>query len=199
MSIVMQKGNKLSIQKDNAGLKIAHLGLEWDIRTIQNSNPGLDYDLDLFFGLIGTDGKAAYGDCDKSLVFYGNKQNENKSVYVLQDNITGEGDGFDEEGFINFAQVPAEVKEIVAAVSIYDYAARKQNFGQVANAKYTIMNGDTNAIIATGDLSEDMSNYTGIVCCKFRRESDGNWSVKAIMEPVSNGMSGIISKFGISA
>lgn len=199
MAITMMKGNKLAIQKDG-GINKAHLGLNWDVRKV----PGPEYDLDLMFVLVGANGKAAYGDSNDSLIFYNRKVLPNKSVYVLEDNRTGADTGsgpgyYDEEGFINFKDVPAEITEIVAAVTIYDYASRNQNFGQVSNAKFDILNEETKTVIATGDLSEDMSNYTGIICCRFRRESDGNWSVKSIMEPVTNGMSGIITQFGMSA
>lgn len=199
MAISMNKGNKIAIQKDN-GINKAHFGLNWDVRKI----PGPDYDLDFFFVLVGANGKAAYGDNNNSLVFYNRKELPNKSVYVLEDNRTGADTGsgagyYDEQGFIVFKDVPSEVKEIIAAVSIYEYSERRQNFGQVNNARFDILNGETNTVIATGDLSEDMANYTGIICCRFRREADGNWSVKSVMEPVATGMSGIISQFGMSA
>lgn len=196
MAVSMRKGEKLNVQKD-MGLNNAAFGLDWDVRTTQ----GADYDLDFFMVLLNAQGKAAYGDTNESLVFYNHPANSNKSVYVLEDNRTGKnkaGEKYDEQGFIKFSQIPAEVTQIVACVSIYDFAERKQNFGQVNNARCDIINQDTGVIVATYDLTEDMSSYTGITVGRFRREANNSWSFKAVGEPVSNGMEGIIVPLGMS-
>jgi len=201
---IMKRGEKLNIQKTAPGMKKAHFGLNWDVRKI----PGPDYDLDFFMIMLNKDGKVAYGDNNTSLIFYNHKENPNKSIYVLQDNLTGADTGsgpgyYDEEGFIVFDQVPAEVMQIVACVSIYQYDVRNQNFGQVNNARCDILNGDMAAtdpaaVLATYDLTEDMSNATGITVGRFRREADNTWSFKAVGESVPNGMKGLIAPYGMS-
>lgn len=198
MVVAMRKGEKLSIQKDNAGFKKAHFGLDWDVKT---SAGGADYDLDFFMILLNAQGMAAYGDSNDSIIFYNNKQNKNKSVYVLDDNRTGlnaAGVKYDEQGFIIFDQVPAEIQQIVACVSIYEYDVRKQNFGQVRNARCDILNGDTEVVLATYDLTEDMSSASGIVVGRFKREADNTWSFKAVGEATPLGMGGLLSQFGMS-
>ncbi len=199
MAIAMTKGQKLNIQKDNGGFAKAHFGLDWNVKP--SNVTGFDYDLDFFMVLLNAQGKAAYGDSNESMVFYNHKQNQNKSVYVLDDNLTGEnkvGEKYDEQGFIEFNKVPAEVSQIVACVSIYDYLARKQNFGQVTNARCDILNGETGQVLATYDLTEDMSGASGIVVGRFKREADGSWSFKAVGEAVNNGMEGLIVPLGLS-
>jgi len=190
MTINFEKGGKVQIQKENPGLTVAEAGLGWDqLKGVAKA------DLDAFFVEVGEDGKAANG--ESSLIYYGRKSNSNGSIFVGGDNLTGEGDGDDEKGNIKFNEVPANVKEIYVCVSIYDFAARRQNFGQINNAYIAVRNASTGQEFGRYDLSEDMSNYTGIIAGKFRRESDGNFSFKAIGEGVRGGMQEIVAKYGL--
>jgi tellurium resistance protein TerD len=189
------KGTKVNLHKDvvigNAGITIGHCGLGWDI----NTSSGAAYDLDFFMVECGEDNKAqGLG----SVIFYNKRENANRSVYVLEDNLTGVGSGFDEEGFVKFADVPAGIKSIVCCVSIYDYATRRQNFGQVNNAVCEVLDGVSGAKLLKYDLTEDMSSATGVVVGRFMRESDGTWSFKAVGETVNGGMKEILAKYGIT-
>lgn len=190
MSLNLDKGEKVQIQKENPGLAIGEAGLGWDqLKGVAKA------DLDAFLIEVGGDGKVANGEA--SLIFYGRKSNSNGSVFVGGDNLTGEGAGDDEKATVKFNEVPANVKEIMVCVSIYDYEARRQNFGQIENAYVAVRNASTGQEFGRYDLTEDMSNFTGIIAGKFRRESDGNFSFKAIGEGVKGGMREIIAKYGL--
>lgn len=190
MTIVFEKGGKVQIQKDNPGLKTAEAGLGWDqLKGVAKA------DLDVFLVAVGEDGKAADG--ESSLIYYGRKTSANGSFFVGGDNLTGEGEGDDEKAYIKFNELPANVKEVYVCVSIYQFDTRKQNFGQINNAYIAVRDADTKVEFGKYDLSEDMSNFTGIVAGKFRRESDGTFSFKAIGEGVKGGMKEVISQFGL--
>lgn len=198
MAVALVKGGKVDLAKVATdaglpGLTLGKFGLSWDV------NPqagGAAFDLDRFVIELGADGKPANGDA--SLIFYNNPRNANGSIELSPDNLTGEGDGYDETGTIKFADVPANVKEIVVCVSVYDYAARRQNFGQVRSAAIDILDGVTNTVLTHTDLEEDLSMATGAVIGRFRREANNSWSFKAMIETYDGGMQAILTEYGIN-
>lgn len=190
--IELRKGNTIDLHKEYPTLALGHCGLEWNI----NENGGPAFDLDFFMIGVNADGKAT----EDNLVFYGNKKSPTGAIYVMDDNLTGEdvSEGYDEEGFIKFADVPTDIHKVVCAVSIYEYQSRNQNFGQVDGAYCDVLNGETNEKLVHYDLSEDMSTGTGVIVGEFSRECNG-WKFTAIGDQVSGGMVEILSKYGISA
>ena len=77
---------------------------------------------------------------EKDFVFFNNLQGGNGSVVHTGDNLTGEGDGDDEQIKIDLSLVPAEVEKIAFTITIHDAEARSQNFGQVSNAFVRVVN-----------------------------------------------------------
>ena len=75
-----------------------------------------------------------------NLVYFGNLKSKCGSVTHTGDNITGEGDGDDEQVIVDLKKVPANVNKLVFVVNIYDCVKRKQDFGQVENAFIRVMN-----------------------------------------------------------
>ena len=62
-------------------------------------------------------------------VFYGNLAHPSESVKHMGDNLTGEGEGDDEQIQIDLSKVPANIERIAFTVTIYEAEARRQNFG----------------------------------------------------------------------
>ena len=199
-AVTLTKGVKLDLSKDVQGnatnITLARSGLKWKVNEVAGAP---DYDLD--FLMVECDAnEQAIAKSLGEVIFYNHKSNPNKSVYVLGDDLkggSGAADGYDEEGFIKFADVPPEVKYIFTCVSIYKYKTRKQNFGQVRGAKCDVLDGVTGKPLATYDLYEDMGAASGVIVGRFMREASGNWSFKAMGETTGEGMRGILKKFGI--
>ena len=61
----------------------------------------------------------------------------------MGDNLTGAGDGDDEQIKITLSSSPAEITKIAFTVTIYEAEQRRQNFGQVNNAFIRIYNEET--------------------------------------------------------
>ncbi len=59
------------------------------------------------------------------------------------DNLTGIGDGDDEQIKVDLSKVPDSVTKIAFTVTIYEAEQRRQNFGQVNNAFIRIYNEET--------------------------------------------------------
>ncbi|MYX96383.1 chemical-damaging agent resistance protein C, partial [Streptomyces sp. SID486] len=156
MGVSLSKGGNVSLTKEAPGLTAVIVGLGWDVRT----TTGTDFDLDASALLLNSTGKVI---SDQHFVFFNNLKSPDGSVEHTGDNITGEGEGDDEQVKVDLAGVPADVDKIVFPVSIYDAENRQQSFGQVRNAFIRVVNQADQKEIARYDLSEDASTETAMV------------------------------------
>ena len=191
MAISLQKGQKVDLTKTNPGLTKILAGLGWDTNKYDG---GSAFDLDVAAFLTGADGKVIN---DKNFVFYGNLQDPAAAVTHLGDNLTGEGDGDDEQITIELAKVPAEEEKISFSVTIYDAQVRKQNFGQVSNAFIRIVNADSNEELIRYDLGEDFSIETAVVIAELYRHN-GEWKFNAIGSGFEGGLEALCRNFGVN-
>jgi tellurium resistance protein TerD len=190
MAVSLVKGGNVSLTKEAPTMNVAMAGLGWDARVTD----GQDFDLDASVFMVGDDGKVL---SDASFIFFNNKQSACGSVEHQGDNRTGAGDGDDEQVKITLSKIPAEVKKLVFAVTIYDAEARKQNFGMVSNSFMRIFNNDNGAEIARFDLSEDASTETAMVFGELYRNG-AEWKFKAVGQGFAGGLSALASQHGVS-
>ena len=173
MPINLAKGQKVDLTKGNPGLKSVMVGLGWDVNTF---NTGADFDLDASAFLLGANAKCP---TEKEFVFYGNLAHASESVIHQGDNLTGEGEGDDEQILVDLSKVPASIERIAFTVTIYDAEARKQNFGQVSNAFIRLVDNSNGTELIRYDLGEDFSIETAIVVGELYRK-DGEWKFNAV-------------------
>jgi tellurium resistance protein TerD len=190
VGVSLSKGGNVSLTKEAPGLTAVVVGLGWDVRT----TTGSDFDLDASALLCTDAGKVA---SDKHFVFFNNLKSPEGSVEHTGDNLTGEGEGDDEQIKVNLATVPAEVTKIVFPVSIYDADSRSQNFGQVRNAFIRVVNQADNAELARYDLTEDASTETAMVFGELYRNG-AEWKFRAVGQGYASGLAGIASDFGVT-
>lgn len=167
----LEKGERVDLTKTNPGLKIAHVGLGWDVN---ESSGGPAFDLDAF-ALVMNGGKLVNG--KSGIIFFNNKTGA--GLEHMGDNLTGVGDGDDETIKVKLAEVPGD--EVLICVNIFQAAERKQNFGQVKNAFVRVYDGETNQEILKFDLSEDYSKFNGMVMGKLYKK-DNEWKFQAVGE-----------------
>lgn len=190
MSVSLQKGGNVSLEKVAPGMTKLRAGLGWDTR----ATDGADFDLDASVFMIGENGKVID---DKSFIFYNNLKSVCGSVEHTGDNLTGEGDGDDETIKVDLTTVPATVTKIVIAVTIHDAASRNQNFGQVSNAFIRVLNESNNDEVIRYDLSEDYSIETALNFGEFYRHN-GEWKFKAIGQGFAGGLGPLAQQYGVS-
>jgi tellurium resistance protein TerD len=193
MTVSLQKGGNVSLSKaseDSGGsLGTVTVGLGWDARTTD----GADFDLDASaFVLDGND--QALG--DSWFVFFGNLQSPDSSVTHRGDNLTGAGDGDDEQISVNLASLPPTAEKVDIAVTIYEADSRGQNFGGVKNAFVRIVDDSTGTELARFDLGEDFALETAVVFGQVYRYN-GEWKFKAIGAGYSNGLKGLCTDRGV--
>jgi stress response protein SCP2 len=190
MSINLQKGQRIDLTKGNAGLNKIYVGLGWDPVAVSAPSSGGGFFKSLFSG--GTP-SAPNIDCDASVimltndklatnsdvVYFGNLKSDNGAVTHSGDNLTGAGDGDDEQIVVELKSIPANYNRLVFVVNIYDAKIRKQHFGMIQNAYIRIVNGSNNEELLKYNLSDDYTNQTTLITGElYRHETE--WKFAAI-------------------
>ena len=185
MSISLQKGQKVSLSKESAGLSTVLIGLGWDEAKRRGGLFGLkpkpiDCDASAF---LLKNGKLA----DKTdIVYFGNLHHKSGTVQHLGDNLTGEGDGDDEQIVVDLSKIPAEYDRIVIVVNIYHAVQRKQHFGMIENAFIRLVDGKNDQEILKYNLTEDYSGMTAMIFGEIYRYN-GEWKFGAIGQGTRDG------------
>ena len=166
------------------------VGLGWDVNVFDT---GAAFDLDASVFMLGDNGKCI---TEKEFIFYGNLEHTSGSVKHMGDNLTGEGDGDDEQVLIDLSAIPSNISKIAFTVTIYDAEIRRQHFGQVSNAFIRIVDETTNTELIRYDLDEDFSIETAVVVGELYRHN-GEWKFNAIGSGFQGGLAALCAHFGI--
>ena len=195
MSVNLQKGQKVDLTKGNAGLKSLVVGLGWDEAPKKFSLFSKQEDIDCDASAIlitESTGKLA-GPID--VVYYGQLQHRSGAIRHCGDNLTGAGDGDDEQIIVELHRVPADYNKIVFVVTIYQARERKQQFGMIRNAFIRIVDADTGSELCKYNLSENYEGKTAMIFGEVYRYN-GEWKFGAIGEPTNdNGIADIAARF----
>lgn len=190
MPVSLQKGQKVSITKGNPGLSKVVVGLGWDVNQFDT---GGDFDLDTSAFLLTENGRASQ---QSDFVFFGNLTHPSGSVIHMGDNLTGAGEGDDEQIKIDLSKIPANITKIAFTVTIYDAETRRQNFGQINNAFIRIYNEITGEEILRYDLGEDFSIETAAVFGELYKHGN-EWKFNAIGSGYQGGLAALCASYGI--
>ena len=190
MPVNLQKGQKVSLTKGNPGLTKVVVGLGWDVNQFDT---GGDFDLDAAAFMLGDNGRVS-GSGD--FVFYGNLMHTSGAVQHMGDNLTGVGDGDDEQIKVNLSAVPGSVSRIVFTATIYEAETRRQNFGQVNNAFIRIFNETNGEELLKYDLGEDFSIETAVVFGElYKNGEEGKFN--AIGSGYQGGLAALCANYGV--
>ena len=186
MAINLQKGQKIDLTKGGGGLRQVMVGLGWDEaeqpRGFFAPKPQ-PIDCDASAILCGANGRIVGNDISQCCVYFGNLRHPSGAIVHQGDNLTGEGDGDDEQIMVNLPMVPSQVDKIVFVVNIYDARKRNQHFGLIRNAFIRLVDMDHHTEICRFNLSENYNNMTGLVVGEIYRKN-GEWKFNAIGQPV---------------
>lgn len=190
MPISLQKGQKVSLTKGNPGLTKVVVGLGWDVNQFDT---GGDFDLDAAAFLLGDSGRVTKGE---DFVFYGNLKHPSGGVEHMGDNLTGQGEGDDEQIRIDLTKIPENISKVAFTATIYDAEVRRQNFGQVSNAFIRIYNEANGEEMLRYDLGEDFSIETAAVFGELYK-NNGEWKFNAIGSGYQGGLAALCANFGV--
>lgn len=190
MSVSLKKGSNVSLSKKKPGLKAVMIGLGWDTR----GTDGQDFDLDAIVFILGSDGKVR---SDNDFVFYNNLTGADGAVHHQGDNLTGQGDGDDEQVRVDIRSVASDVTKIVVGVTIHEADQRGQSFGQVGNAFVRVADADGGEEIARYDLSEDVSTETAMIFGELYRRGGNEWKFRAVGQGFAGGLGPLARSYGV--
>ena len=190
MGVSLSKGQKVSLTKDNPGLKKVVVGLGWDVNAFDT---GGDFDLDAAAFLLTDSGKVSR---QEDFVYFGNLKDPSGSVEHLGDNLTGAGEGDDEQIKINLFTIPENISKVAFTVTIYEAETRRQNFGQVNNAFIRIYNEESGEEMLRYDLGEDFSIETAAVFGELYK-NNGEWKFNAIGSGYQGGLAALCANYGV--
>ncbi|MCI8889843.1 MAG: TerD family protein [Eubacterium sp.] len=179
MSVSLQKGQKVSLSKEHAGLSKMMVGLGWD--EAQKAKGGffapkpkpIDCDAS---ALLLKNGRL----CDKSdIIYFGNLGHKTGAIQHMGDNLTGAGDGDDEQILVDLDRIPAEYDRIVIVVNIYQAVQRKQHFGMIQNAFIRLVDQRNNGEMCKYNLTDNYSGMTALIFGEIYRHN-GEWKFSAV-------------------
>jgi tellurium resistance protein TerD len=183
MAINLQKGQRESINAPKFTI-----GLGWDTNS---SSTGTGFDLDASIFVLGENKKLV---SDSHFVFYNNLKTPDGAVEHTGDNLTGDGDGDDEQIKINLSSIDAAVSEICIVVTIHEAEARKQNFGQVRNSFVRIFDSSSNTEILKYELEEDFSVETAVEFGRIYKKGE-EWKFEAVGMGMKGGLEDFLTKY----
>lgn len=188
MGISLQKGQRVDLTKGNAGLSTVVVGLGWD--QVQGSGPQVDCDASVV--LLGDDSKLHR---QEHIIYFGNLSSPEGSVRHMGDNLTGAGDGDDEQIFIELARIPADVHRMAFIVNIYDCVNRGQHFGMIQNAFIRVVNNANRQELLRFNLTENYSGRTALLVAEVYRHQ-GEWKFSALGEGTNDpGLKEVIRRY----
>ncbi|MDY4515822.1 MAG: TerD family protein [Lachnospiraceae bacterium] len=179
MSISLQKGQKVSLTKESAGLSRIVVGLGWD--EAPRARGGLfapkpkPIDCDASAIMLQGGKLRASGD----VIYFANLRHKTGTVQHMGDNLTGAGDGDDEQIVIDLEHMPSEYDRIVIVVNIYQAAQRNQHFGMIRNAFIRLVDAKTNREMCKYNLTENYQDMTAMIFGEVYRHN-GEWKFNAI-------------------
>ena len=176
MAINLQKGQKVDLTKGNEGLTDLLVGLGWDaakpsgggLFSAFKSAPSIDCDASVL--MLEAGDKLV---TEKDVVYFGNLKHKSGSVKHMGDNLTGAGDGDDEQIFIDLSKVPENIQKIVFVVNIYKAVDRKQHFGMINNAFIRL-------------IDDIKTKVESLNCTKIEKSKANYSTLKLIMEELGS-------------
>ncbi len=195
MSVSLQKGQKVSLTKSSAGLSRVVLGLGWD--EVKQPKKGLfapkpqPIDCDASALMLQSGRLAAKDD----IIYFGNLRHPSGTVQHMGDNLTGAGDGDDEQVIVDLANIPAQYDRIVLVVNIYQAVQRKQHFGMIENAFIRIVDAKNNNELFKYNLTENYSGMTSMIFGEVYRHN-GEWKFNAMGQGTTDpGLGELINRY----
>ena len=161
------KGARVSLIKRGAP-PLAHvtLGLGWDPAQGRRN-------IDLDASVIAFDATGR----KLEIVWFMHLKEFGGALRHAGDNVTGRGDGDDEQIHIDLPGLPAQVASLVVTITSF----KGQKFTEVANAYCRLVDTDSGQELVRYNLSESQP-ASAVIMAMLRRTPAGSWEMRAIGE-----------------
>lgn len=179
MAINLKKGQRISLTKEDPGLKQIMCGLGWDVAPKSGGFFRGNKQFDLDSSVICLDENKKLTDV-KNIIYFGNLRHSSSAISHQGDNLTGAGEGDDEIINIDLPLIPANISYLIIVINIYKSKERKQDFSMVDNAFVRLVNRTTNKELARYDLSgQEYKGMTGMILADVYRHNQ-EWKMAAV-------------------
>lgn len=163
VAFAMEKGGVLDLPQ---GLGQITVGLGWDV------DEG-EVDLDVSAVLMDREGN------DVEAVFFGRLESQEHGIIHTGDNLTGEGEGDDEQIIVNLDKIGDSIQQVFFVVNIY---TPNKNFMQVAEPFCRIVDNSSGAELCRYAL-RDAGSESGLIIARIAREAGDRWGFHALGLP----------------
>lgn len=163
--VSLTKGGRVSLVKTGAPpLTEVVMGLGWD------PAPGRGR-IDLDASVIAFDASGR----KLEIVWFMHLKEFRGAIQHTGDNLTGAGEGDDEQIRVKLDQLPQDVAALVFTINSFS----GQKFTQVTRAFCRLVDASTNAELVRFDLTASESQ-TGVLMCALTRAGTGTWEMRAL-------------------
>lgn len=191
-TVNLSKSETINLSKSSEGLKKVMIGLGWDeanknstvkkgliTRLLgKSSENSFDFDLDAWICFMKDDKTIT-----TSKVYYGNRDISHKGVNFVHhcgDNLTGEGEGDDEQIIVDLSNIPSKFNGLVIGVTIFRGSKRNQSFGDIKNIFVRVVDQNNEFEICryAESVSQQYKDCTTFIVGKIYNDK-GDWKFKA--------------------
>lgn len=163
--VSLKKGDRVSLVKTGAPpLDEVIMGLGWDPARGRRS-------IDLDASVIAFDAAGR----KLEIVWFMHLKEFGGAIQHTGDNLTGKGDGDDEQIRVKLAQLPERVAALVFTINSFS----GQKFTDVARAFCRLVDGRNGAELVRFDLTASEAR-TGVLMCAVIRTGAGPWEMRAL-------------------
>ena len=156
------KGSSIDLTKKAPSLRRVSFGTGWEF--LRRS-----FDLDIFAAATNDQGEYVTKD---AICFFGQRSILSGAIQVSPDNLTGQGEGVDEELTVNLDRLPENVRYVYIGINIYQGRANNQRFSQLREAFLEIRNEDNNQLIGEYDLDQVIRDYQACILGRLKVTPD---------------------------
>lgn len=193
--ISLSKMPAIDLSKGGHGLRKVCVGLGWDPAMVEKKGlfgkvtrvPGPSIDCDAFAMVLNNNRIQNSND----LIYYANRKHNSGYIWHTGDNLTGDGDGDDEQIVIDLEHINCD--SIIVAVNIYRGRSKNQHFGMIENAFIRIVDMVTNAELCRFTLDSKYHNAVSVIFGELVKVN-GEWTFRAVGEAVDKDDIGSIAR-----
>ena len=165
-TVELTQGQVFKIEFEDRALSNIKVGVGWDpVYT------GSSMDIDSSVIVAGNKGFET--------IYFGNLKHPSGCVDHHGDNLTGSGQGDDENITVTLNKVPADRDRLIFVINIFNCYSRGQTLANVKNMYITLSDMDSGEKLCRYEVEQGMLNDTAIVIGIAFRDGDG-WAFKAV-------------------
>ncbi|NEQ53347.1 MAG: TerD family protein [Leptolyngbya sp. SIO3F4] len=120
-------------------------GLGWDAQS--------ETELDLDMAVLALDSSNKLVGGKEGFIYAGHPRHRSGTIQLLNDSITGEGEGDDEQLLINLLKLPTDITKFIFVVNIDCGEEQQQDFSQTPNAFWRLLNIANRQVLLNCPLS----------------------------------------------